>query len=407
MVELQNYMGLAEQLVVDTSETQPTYLLIGKSGRPLRLSSSAYFLLRHVYQGDSFEEIAQKISQFGGTPCTPQDLATAYTRIMARLTEIETTPETNRSGFWLRIRCIPQASVQIIARWLTGFFHPVIASIVLLMIVVSLWLMFQIRLPTHIQPQTFGIAYLIFFCSVLVHEFGHASACLRYGAVPGDIGFAVYWIYPILYSDVSTAWMLKRWQRVVVDLGGVFFQLAFFGICIILFSTTHWEPAYVATQMILSSVLFSINPILKFDGYWVLADTFGITNLGQQTGKIWGYVMASLRGKPTPILPWTTGPLIFMVLYTLASIGFWGFFLWWLLPFFWVTMIRYPETIIQLIEQIRQYPAIFPSQAIGQVFVSTFVLCISMIMSYRFIAIVISPLWQLFLHDPRSPKHPT
>jgi putative peptide zinc metalloprotease protein len=47
-------------------------------------------------------------------------------------------------------------------------------------------------LAASIEPGSFGIGYLLFLCSLLVHELGHAAACVRYGARPGAIGATMY-----------------------------------------------------------------------------------------------------------------------------------------------------------------------------------------------------------------------
>lgn len=167
MIELHTFAGLVDRLVVDTSETKPAYLLVGKSGRHMRLSPSAYFLLRRVYEGASFEEIAQEIAQSGASPCTPDDLATAYARIIARLTEIETAPETKRSGFWLRVRVLSTSLVQRIAYPLTSMFHPITAGSMIVSIIIALWLAFQFERPTFTNLRRSGLRICYFFVRFL------------------------------------------------------------------------------------------------------------------------------------------------------------------------------------------------------------------------------------------------
>ena len=60
--------------------------------------------------------------------------------------------------------------------------------------------------------------------SSFFHELGHASACKYFGIQHGGIGFGLYLNFPVLYTDVTEVWKLKRGQRCVVNLAGVYFQ---------------------------------------------------------------------------------------------------------------------------------------------------------------------------------------
>jgi len=174
--------------------------------------------------------------------------------------------------------------------------------------------------------------YLLFLVSLMTHEFGHASACARFGARPRAIGITLYLIYPAFYSDVSDAWSLPRWQRVTVDVAGCLFQAACAGLFAILFIFTGWEPLRFALILVVYSCVFSLNPIFKFDGYWALADALGIVNLGSQPWRITKHFWLSILGRPTRPLPWRGSTLAFLAFYTAASVLIWSGFLWHLVP---------------------------------------------------------------------------
>ncbi len=63
------------------------------------------------------------------------------------------------------------------------------------------------------SPKDFWLGYLLFLLSIVIHEFGHAGASVKYGASPAGIGFALYLIFPVFYSDVTVSWKLKSKQR--------------------------------------------------------------------------------------------------------------------------------------------------------------------------------------------------
>ena len=111
------------------------------------------------------------------------------------------------------------------------------------------------------------------------HEVGHTSACTRFGGKCGEIGFGIYWIYPVLYADVTGAWKLPRMQRAVVDLGGIYFQCICAGLIIIWNCFNPSPIAEMAIFIINASLIPNLYPFLKMDGYWFLSDITGIPNL--------------------------------------------------------------------------------------------------------------------------------
>jgi hypothetical protein len=69
---------------------------------------------------------------------------------------------------------------------------------------------------------------LLVLASVFLHELGHAAALRRAGEAPGGVSFGVrYFVYPCFFTDVSSAWLLPRRQRILVNLGGCYLQALF------------------------------------------------------------------------------------------------------------------------------------------------------------------------------------
>ncbi|MEN0109932.1 MAG: HlyD family efflux transporter periplasmic adaptor subunit, partial [Planctomycetota bacterium] len=134
---------------------------------------------------------------------------------------------------------------------------------------------------------------------------------------------------PCLYCDASDAWTLpQRWRRVVVALAGVWFEawLALAAIGVWFFAEPLWLRTLaldVVIVSLVSSLLVNLNPLLRFDGYYVLADTTGIANLhGESRDALWGpiarWVTASPVAEPSRRPRW-------LVWYGLASMLFgWG-----------------------------------------------------------------------------------
>ncbi len=379
---LKDFRGLKERLTVDTSEDQPVYLLAGKNGSYIRLSPSAYQLLQLCSSGISFEAIAEELSQQMAQDVSSDDVRAAYEHVVERIEEIEKNTSHPRPGFLVRFSLIPQKLVTFIASGLSIAFHPIVAAGLLVFIVVSIVPAIQSMSPDF-APQSFWLGYALLIASTLMHEFGHASACARYGAQPSDIGFTIYYIYPTFYSDVSAAWTLGRWQRVVVDLGGAFFQLAVGAGYALGYKLFAWEPLKAAFLMILGNLVFSLNPIFRFDGYWVIADALGVTNLGQQPSRIFKHFLARLRGQPTKPLPWPKLVQIILLPYTLFSFGFWGFFVWRIVPFIWHQVRTYPSAVGALITDLFDPSRTVALDSVRSLLMSTYMVVIALIMVWR------------------------
>lgn len=123
--------------------------------------------------------------------------------------------------------------------------------------------------------QTVSTVILV-ACSLFVHELGHASALARAGGRPGAITFGLrFYVYPCLATDVSNAWMLAKRERMLVNLGGVYFQSIF---SILLYVASYLAPSYVATTIADAACicaalcLFQLVPFPHSDGHWVAKD---------------------------------------------------------------------------------------------------------------------------------------
>jgi putative peptide zinc metalloprotease protein len=122
-------------------------------------------------------------------------------------------------------------------------------------------------------------AFALTVAGVVVHELGHLAACHRYGARHGGMGVGLYWCFPTLYAEVHGAWLLPRLQRAVVDIGGVYFQSGYVLALGAIYLATGADAVLGAIAWSHALMLHTLNPVLKFDGYWLLADLTGAHNL--------------------------------------------------------------------------------------------------------------------------------
>jgi putative peptide zinc metalloprotease protein len=332
---------------LDTSERGDVYLLPAGEGGYLRLSADAVRLLRAVDEGVGFAELARRSRRGAGGPVTAGDVEAAHGRLLERIAEADADARTPGGGFWLRLRLIPASLVERVAAACSGAYHPLAASLLGLFVVggaaCGLAAGAQFATPA---PGDFWTGYAVFLASLLAHEIGHASACARFGARPSEIGVVLYLVYPAFYSNVTAAWTLPRRQRVVVDLGGVYFQLVFAAACAFAWAAIGWAPLGVTLALIAGSCLLSLNPFLKLDGYWVVADALGVTNLGRQPARIAGHLWRRLRGSPVEPWPWPAPIAWTLVVYAVSSCVFLAWFLGGLMPLVLDTVRGYPALLL-------------------------------------------------------------
>ena len=163
------------------------------------------------------------------------------------------------------------------------------------------WVFFEKGLASaaHDAFERPGLLILVFVVTILsagFHEFGHAAAARYGGSTPGGMGFGVYLVWPAFYTDVTDSYRLGRAGRVRTDLGGLYFNAL---VAIAITGLWLWLGydallLVVATQIL--QMLRQLAPLVRFDGYHVLADLTGVPDL-------YSRIKPTLLG----VLPWRWG----------------------------------------------------------------------------------------------------
>jgi putative peptide zinc metalloprotease protein len=123
----------------------------------------------------------------------------------------------------------------------------------------------------------------------LVHEFAHGLTCRFYGGEVPETGLAISMFTPMAYVDVTSSWgFSSSWRRIHVALAGMLFEITLAAIAMIAWpylrdeSSRHLLLNVMVTASV-TTVVFNLNPLMRFDGYYVLSDLLGIPNLGVQS----------------------------------------------------------------------------------------------------------------------------
>lgn len=172
-----------------------------------------------------------------------------------------------------------------------------------LLLVLVNWNTFVSKLPSY--QEFFTWRNLLYFWVTLgavkvIHEFGHGLSCKKFGGEVHEMGFLILVLTPCLYCNVTDAWMLpNKWHRAVIGAAGIYVELILSSIFVWVWWYT--EPGLLNTLSLsiificsVSTVLFNANPLLRFDGYYILSDLVEIPNLRERSNKYLGNVASKL-----------------------------------------------------------------------------------------------------------------
>ncbi len=174
-----------------------------------------------------------------------------------------------------------------------------------------------------LSSQGLLLTGLMFPVMKLVHEAGHALSVKAFGGSVYRTGVILIGVFPVPYVDASTAAALPRkTQRIVIGAAGMMAEIAVAAVALYIWLSV--EPGLVraiAFSVIaiaaISVAIVNGNPLLRFDGYFILSDLIEIPNLAQRSSQFWmrrlGRWLAGVRD-PTPELA-TSGERAWFIAY--------------------------------------------------------------------------------------------
>jgi putative peptide zinc metalloprotease protein len=126
----------------------------------------------------------------------------------------------------------------------------------------------------------------------VIHEFGHGLSCKAFGGEVHEMGLLFLVFSPCLYCNVSDAWTLpSKWKRIIISAAGIWVELIIAAIATFVWWNTPANPwlnnMALALMIVcsISTVIFNANPLMRYDGYYVLADWLEIPNLRDRSNK--------------------------------------------------------------------------------------------------------------------------
>ncbi len=156
-------------------------------------------------------------------------------------------------------------------------------------LVIDHWTLLKEQSQGVLAPNNLFLLYAGLVLVKTVHEFGHAYFCRRFGGEVHVMGIMLMIFTPMPYVDATSSWGFRsRWKRVLVGAAGMIVELFVAALATFVWANTGpgtlhslaYNMMFVAS---VSTVIFNINPLLRYDGYYILSDLLEIPNLFQKS----------------------------------------------------------------------------------------------------------------------------
>ena len=197
-----------------------------------------------------------------------------------------------------------------------AFFAVLMLGFGALSLIVTNFESFQNKLPSFdnfFAASNWFLLAIVLGVTKVVHEFGHGLACKRFGGRCHEMGLMFLVLTPCLYANVSDSWLLKsKWQRAFIAAAGMYVELVIASIAVFVWwFSMPGLVQHLALNIIvvcsISTLLFNANPLLRYDGYYILADILEIPNLRQKSSamlnRISGKMFLGIETAEDPFAP--------------------------------------------------------------------------------------------------------
>ncbi|MDR2642718.1 MAG: biotin/lipoyl-binding protein [Planctomycetaceae bacterium] len=195
----------------------------------------------------------------------------------------------------------PDTILTILYRYVYPLFHPAIILFSFLLCLSALLLVvinfdtFRSKLPEFNQffsPLNLLLLSATLGATKVLHEFGHGLTAKYFKGECHEMGVMFLVLTPCLYVNVSDSWLLpNKWHRIAIAIAGMYVECVLAAICtFIWWYSNEGLLNYLALNIMfvssVSTIVFNINPLLRYDGYYVMSDWLEIPNLRQKSTKI-------------------------------------------------------------------------------------------------------------------------
>ncbi len=200
--------------------------------------------------------------------------------------------------FWTKVPLLrPEGLLDLLLPWTRWFFSGTAA-----VAFIALWCAAIVALIGHsddfwqdsrqiFSPHNWLMLGAVWIGLKIVHELGHGLCCRAHGGRVTEMGVVFVLFAPMAYVDVTSTWGFRsRWKRLHVAAAGMLVELTIAAVAALCW-TGATSPAVkhllhnIVVSASLTTLIFNINPLMRFDGYFILEDLLDLPNLGTTAGR--------------------------------------------------------------------------------------------------------------------------
>lgn len=317
---------------------EPPALVRRADGQTLQLTRLLYLVLEAADGTKDLDGIARHASEGSGRLVSADNVRTLTDKQLLPMGLLRladgSQPEVRKANplLGLRFRYIvsdPGRTRRITAPFAV-LFNPLIVVAVTAAFLAACWWVLMVKglgSATHeafAQPALLLLILAVTVLSAGFHEFGHAAATRKGGATPGAMGAGLYLLWPAFFTDVTDSYRLGRAGRLRTDLGGLYFN-AIVAVAIMgLWWATGFDALLLVVVTQILQMVRQLIPLVKYDGYHILADATGVPDLFQRIKPTLLGILPWRWGNPENkvLKPWARAVVTLWVLVTVPVLGF-------------------------------------------------------------------------------------
>lgn len=242
------------------------------------LVNDATVVLLHSLQNN--ENIESAYEDFSKSTHAQQIGLESFLILSERLLRRLHSPKLTTLTFpwiWAKFNLVSDEVANVIACQLKILFSPVpfYSFLISSLLLILYFLVFK-PFDGFERLAPISTSYYIVICAVslLSHEFGHLAACQHFKVSHQGINGGMFLFIPATFVELKNVWQAKKYQRVLINFAGVYFQLLLGGVSIALYLVNQSNFALTFAAICLTLGIFQLVPFRNSDGYWIVLDIF-------------------------------------------------------------------------------------------------------------------------------------
>jgi putative peptide zinc metalloprotease protein len=338
-----------------TSDIMQQYIA-SFEGRHFEINEAVARLIIVMQKSETLSEVAEQYRGTNDRQYSESELEKIIEKYIIPIIDAFKRPE--KHPFFFKFELLSKSTIEKFSNILKIVFHKYAITVLLSCIIVIETLFFinstQLISLSGMNVYIISGVILLMLASSFMHELGHASACRYFKVEHGGVGFGLYMTFPVFYTDVSETWKLKRKERIIVNMAGIYFQLIMLMPFFLIYFLTGNNILKWFLLTVNVNLFVTLNPFFKFDGYWIMSDLLGVPNLRKRSTELISYFLKKMFHRKVDnslyLFRIKNKEKFALIIYAIVVNMFFGFYILFFMPaFIYQFFTSFPGLIEQLI----------------------------------------------------------